>query len=89
MEKYQDLCDTPHDFWVHPLDYIFRDDLTLKSYARFPTQFYQETGVNLPQTSINLYLLFVQIYAYFIGTSIFHPKWIIIICLVIFYNYNK
>jgi hypothetical protein len=48
MENYHDLCDTPYDFLVNPWDYIIRDNTDLHSYARFPTQFYQETGVNAP-----------------------------------------
>ena len=80
MAKYQDLYD---NFSIYPLDYIFRDDFELNSYARFPTQFNQETSVPIPQPLINFYLLLVQVYAYYIGMSIYHPNWKIIVTILI------
>ena len=88
IDKYYDS-----EYYSHiPLDYLFRDDLSLTSYAHYPTQFYQETGFNAPQPLINAYLRIVEFYAYHCGLSIYHPSIQTIICIlfvILFYQKVK
>jgi len=78
IEKFHDS-----QYYSHiPLDYLFRDDVSLVSYAHYPTQFYQETGVNAPQPFINAYLRMVEFYAYHCGMSLYHPILQSIICII-------
>lgn len=52
-----------------PIDYLFRDDKTISSYAYYPTLFYQETGYinKFSQSSINTYFRCLEWYAYYIN----------------------
>lgn len=77
IEKFHD-----YQYIQIPIDYLYRDDLSLISYAHYPTQFYQETGVNAPQPFINAYLRMVEFYAYYCGISLCHPVLQLIVCTI-------
>jgi GR25 family glycosyltransferase involved in LPS biosynthesis len=76
IEKYKDIT-----YFDIPIDYMYRDDIQLKSYAHFPTQFFQETGNKAPQFIINNYFRIVETYAYYIGLNINHPLYRLLICI--------
>jgi GR25 family glycosyltransferase involved in LPS biosynthesis len=67
-----------------PIDYLYRDDESLISYAYFPTQFFQETGFKIPQILINYYFRFLENYAYYIGIHINNPIFKVTILILIF-----
>jgi len=84
IKKYYNLI-----YYDIPIDYIFRDDSELKSYAHFPTQFFQETNFKVPQFVINSYFKILEFYSYYIGINIRHPIYRIIISLfIIFLTYK-
>jgi GR25 family glycosyltransferase involved in LPS biosynthesis len=82
IEKYKDLS-----YFGIPIDYLYRDDIELKSYAHFPTQFFQETAFKVPQFIINNYFRIVETYAYYIGININHPLYrlllSVLLCIII------
>ena len=79
IEKYHNI-----NYFDIPIDYIFRDDIKLKSYAHFPTQFFQETGFNVPQFIVNNYFRVIETYAYYIGVNINHPIYRLLLSIILF-----
>ena len=65
-----------------PIDYMYRDNNEIISYAYISTQFFQETGCNAPQFVINNYFRLVETYAYNIGVNIYHPVYKILFLLL-------
>ena len=68
-----------------PIDYLLRDDKRLKSFAFYPTFFYQETSYikNFPQDMINTYFRFNEWYSYKINIPLNIMFSLILIVLVI------
>lgn len=72
-----------------PLDYIIRSNPILKSYAVYPSFFYQDTGYKLPKGVITLGLRVNEFYGYHIGIPLKYIIGIVIIFIVCFFLIKK
>ena len=78
IEKFHDL-----NYIDIPIDYMYRDNNEIISYAYIPTQFFQETGFKVPQFVVNSYFRLVEMYSYNIGLSIYHPIYKLIFFIIV------
>lgn len=68
-----------------PIDYLYRDDTSLRCIANYPTLFYQETGAikYVPQHMVNKYMRTLEWYCYYINLPQFTLYIIILIILLL------